>query len=74
SLSSGQLQRLLVARALYSNRQFIVLDEPTANLDDEMAVITIKAIKKICMQKKKTLLVISHSEIIIREFNNVIKL
>ncbi|HFV5292553.1 TPA: cysteine peptidase family C39 domain-containing protein, partial [Escherichia coli] len=62
SLSSGQLQRLLVARALYSSRQFVILDEPTANLDDDMAMITIKAIKKICVQKKKTLLVISHSE------------
>uniref|UniRef100_UPI0012FFA83E peptidase domain-containing ABC transporter n=2 Tax=Escherichia coli TaxID=562 RepID=UPI0012FFA83E len=74
SLSSGQLQRLLIARALYSNRQLVVLDEPTANLDDEMAMITIKAIKKICMRKGKTLLVISHSEKIIREFNNIIKL
>ena len=44
ALSLGQRQRLMLARALYSNRPILLCDEPTANLDDETAETVIAAL------------------------------
>lgn len=58
SLSGGELQRLLLARSLYKNSPFIILDEPTAALDpiaeNEMYL------KYNSFTKNKTALYISH--------------
>ena len=37
SLSKGQLQRILIARALYAESNFLLLDEPTSALDNKTA-------------------------------------
>lgn len=41
-LSLGQRQRLLLARAIYHQHSVILLDEPTANLDEKTARAVIK--------------------------------
>jgi thiol reductant ABC exporter CydD subunit len=46
-LSAGQLQRLALARAFLRDAAFVVLDEPTANLDSENAELVADAIERL---------------------------
>jgi ABC-type multidrug transport system fused ATPase/permease subunit len=57
-LSGGERQRIAIARALYQDRQILILDEATSSLDNE----TEKEITKIIHELKgtKTLIVIAH--------------
>lgn len=57
-LSGGQRQRLTVARALVADSRFIVLDEPTAQLDDETAAVLIDSVAQ--SAGERGLLVITH--------------
>ncbi len=55
-LSSGQMQRLLLARALYRDPQFLFLDEGTANLDPHSAAV----IHQLVQQLNCTRIVVTH--------------
>lgn len=74
ALSLGQRQRLLLARALYSARPLLLLDEPTANLDDATASIVMKAIHHHCRSTGKSLIVVTHSEPLLAEFQHIYRL
>ena len=62
TLSGGQKQRLTIASALISNRNFILLDEPTALLDHTSQLKVLKTIKNLTNNNKKPLssLLITH--------------
>ena len=57
-LSSGQIQRIGIARALYHDPEFMVLDEATSSLDIDTEREFMNTIHKV--SDKKTLLLISH--------------
>ncbi len=66
-LSDGQLQRVMIARALAQDTSIILLDEPTTHLDLYHKVQILKLLKSITQETKKTILFTSHEiEIVIQ--------
>ncbi len=59
-LSDGQLQRVMIARALAQDTAIILLDEPTTHLDLYHKVQILKLLKKITQETNKTILYTSH--------------
>lgn len=59
-LSDGQLQKVLVARALAQNTPIIVLDEPTAHLDLHHTINTFSLLKNLAKNFNKTIIVSTH--------------
>ncbi len=57
-LSGGQRQRIGIARALYHEREILVLDEATAALDNETERLVTESIKSLA--GTKTLIIIAH--------------
>jgi ABC-type multidrug transport system fused ATPase/permease subunit len=60
-ISGGQKQRISIARALYNNKNLIILDEPSTFLDKSSKDVLIETIKK--LKKKYTILIITHEDI-----------
>ncbi|WP_462088174.1 ATP-binding cassette domain-containing protein, partial [Mesomycoplasma hyopneumoniae] len=58
-LSGGEKQRVAILRAFSRNSDFILLDEPTGNLDEENAVAVFESLKK--LSKNKTILIASRN-------------
>ena len=57
-LSGGQMQRIAIARALYSDPEILVLDEATSALDNKTETKIMNEIYN--LNKDKTLIVIAH--------------
>ena len=58
ALSGGERQRIGVARAFLHDAPFLLLDEPTSNLDSLNEGIILKAVRDEC--REKTVLLVSH--------------
>ena len=59
-LSDGQMQKVLITRALAQDTPLIILDEPTTHLDIYHKVSVLKLLKKLTVEANKTILFSSH--------------
>jgi iron complex transport system ATP-binding protein len=59
-LSDGQLQRVLIARALAQDTEIIILDEPTAHLDLHHTIKIFSLLKNLAIKTSKTIIMSSH--------------
>ena len=66
-LSGGQRQRAVIGRALASNAEFILLDEPLVGIDREARNSLLKLLDTLCHDENKTILMVSHDLAAIRQ-------
>lgn len=73
-LSGGQQQRIAVARALAPKPQFILADEPTANLDSVSAGNLLDIMAKLNKEENMTFIFSTHDQRVIERARRVITL
>lgn len=59
-LSGGQLQKVLLARAMYTDPDILILDEPTSNIDQSSKKEIFKILKE--LSTEKSIIMISHED------------
>lgn len=65
-LSAGELQRVAIARAVIGDRNIIMADEPTGNLDPKTSWDIMKIFKK--LEGKRTIIFATHNTDIVNSF------
>jgi len=73
-LSGGQKQKIGLARALYNHPRFLILDEPTSNLDDEGEQLLLKILGQMKQDRCCTCIMVSHKPQLLHSMDKILVL
>jgi putative ABC transport system ATP-binding protein len=73
-LSGGQQQRVAIARALANNPRFLLLDEPTGNIDSKTANEVVGLIKKLNVENRVSIIMVTHDQHLAREARRILQM
>lgn len=73
-LSGGQQQRVAIARALANNPRFLLMDEPTGNVDSKTAREIMNLIKALNEEKGVTIIMVTHDQHLAREAKRIVQI
>jgi putative ABC transport system ATP-binding protein len=73
-ISGGEQQRVAISRALANDPTVVLADEPTASLDSERGRIVMGLFRKISRERHAAVIVVTHDERMIEDFDTVYRL
>jgi putative ABC transport system ATP-binding protein len=73
-LSGGEQQRVAIARAMANNPRFLLMDEPTGNIDSKTASEIMRLIKRLNEEKGVTIIMVTHDQHLAREAKRIVQM
>jgi len=73
-LSGGEQQRVAISRALANNPRFLLMDEPTGNIDSKTANGIMELIKRLNEEKGVTIIMVTHDQRLAQETKRTVQM
>jgi len=73
-LSGGEQQRVAIARALANTPRFLLMDEPTGNIDSKTASEIVGLIKRLNEEKGVTIIMVTHDQRLASQAKRVVQM
>ena len=73
-LSGGERQRVAIARALVNNPGFLLMDEPTGNIDSKTAGEIMGLVKQLNKEKGVTIIMITHDQQLATQAKRIVRM